>query len=67
MSPKLNLFIGVLAVLSLPALSACNTGGGGTAGNNENTQAAGEGRGTDWSARKASPARLRLAPLKRKT
>jgi hypothetical protein len=47
MSAKLNLFIGVLAVLSLPALSACNTGGGGTAGDNESTQAAGEGRGTD--------------------
>jgi predicted small secreted protein len=47
MSPKLNLFIGVLALLSLPALSACNTGGGGTAGVNEDMQAAGEGRGTD--------------------
>ena len=47
MSPKLNLFIGVLALLSLPALSACNTGGGGTAGVNEDMQAGGEGRGTD--------------------
>jgi predicted small secreted protein len=47
LSPKLNLFIGVLALLSLPALSACNTGGGGTAGVNEDMQAAGEGRGTD--------------------
>jgi hypothetical protein len=33
--------------LSLPALSACNTGGGGTAGVNKDIQAAGEGRGTD--------------------
>jgi predicted small secreted protein len=41
MSPKLNLFIGVLALLSLPALSACNTGGV-----NEDMQTAGEGRGT---------------------
>ena len=47
MSHTLNRFIGVLALLSLPALSACNTGGGGTGGVNENTQAAGEGRGTD--------------------
>jgi predicted small secreted protein len=45
MSHKLNLFIGVLALLSLPALSACNTDGG-TAGVNQNIQAAGEGRGT---------------------
>jgi hypothetical protein len=47
MSPKLNLFIAVLALLSLPALTACNTGGGGTAGVNEDMQAGGEGRGTD--------------------
>jgi hypothetical protein len=45
MSHKLNLSIGVLALLPLPALSACNTGGG-TAGVNQNIQAAGEGRGT---------------------
>jgi hypothetical protein len=45
MSHKLNLSIGVLALLSLPALCACNTGGG-TAGVNQNIQAAGEGRGT---------------------
>ena len=44
MSPKLSLFIGVLALLSLLALSACNTGGGRTAGDNEKTQAA---EGTD--------------------
>ena len=30
MSPKLNLIIGVLALLSLPALSACNTESRGT-------------------------------------
>jgi hypothetical protein len=47
MSPKLNLFVGVLTFLALPALSACNTIGGGTAGVSENTQAAGEGSGTD--------------------
>jgi hypothetical protein len=47
MAHKLNLFLGVLALLSLPALSACNTGGGGTAGVNEDVQAAGKGRGTD--------------------
>jgi hypothetical protein len=47
MSPKLNLFVGVLAFLSLPALSACNTGDGGTTGVNEDMQAAGERRGTD--------------------
>jgi predicted small secreted protein len=46
MSHKLNLFIGVLALLSLPVLSACNTGGAGTAGVNQDMQAAGEGRGT---------------------
>ena len=44
MSHKLNLFIGVLALLSLPVLSACNTGAGGTAGANQDMQAAGEGR-----------------------
>ena len=43
---KLNLFIGVLAVLSLPVFSACNTGGARTAGVNQDMQAAGEGRGT---------------------
>jgi hypothetical protein len=47
MSPKLNRFIVVLASLALPALSACNTGGGGIAGLNEGMQTAGEGRGTD--------------------
>ena len=47
MSPNLNLPIGVLALLSLPALSACNTGGGGTAGVNDDLQAVGESRGTD--------------------
>jgi hypothetical protein len=47
MSHKLSLFIGSLALLSLPVLSACNTGGGGTAGVNEDMQATGEGRGTD--------------------
>jgi hypothetical protein len=47
MSPKLNLLIGVLALLSLPALSACNTGGAGTAGVNQDMQAVGAGRGTD--------------------
>lgn len=47
MSPNLNLLIGVLALLSLPALSACNTGGGGTAGVNDDLQAVGESRGTD--------------------
>ena len=46
MAHKLNLFIGVLVVLSLPVLSACNTGAGGTAGANQDMQAAGEGRGT---------------------
>ena len=46
MAHKLNLVIGVLAFLSLPALSACNAGGGGTAGANPDMQAAGEGRGT---------------------
>ena len=46
MAHKLNLFIGVLALLSLPALSACNTGAGGTAGASQDMQAAGEGRGT---------------------
>lgn len=46
MSHKLKLFIGVLALLSLPVLSACNTGSAGTAGVNQDIQAAGEGRGT---------------------
>jgi predicted small secreted protein len=54
LSPKLNLFIGVLALLSLPALSACNTGGGGTAGVNEDMQAAGEG--TDSVGEASRPA-----------
>ena len=42
MSHKLNLFIGVLALLSLPVLSACNTGRAGTAGVNQDMQAAGD-------------------------
>ena len=45
MAHKLNLFIGVLALLSLPALSACNMGGGGTAGVDEDMRTTGEGRG----------------------
>jgi hypothetical protein len=46
MSHKLNLFIGVLALVSLPVLGACTTGGGGSAGVSEERQTAGEGRGT---------------------
>jgi predicted small secreted protein len=42
MAYKLHLFIGVLALLSLPALSACNTGGAGTPGVSQDMQAAGE-------------------------
>ena len=53
MSHKLKLFIGVLALLSLPVLSACNTGSAGTAGVNQDMQAAGEGR--------AYPARTALS------
>jgi hypothetical protein len=45
MSPKLNRYIVVLALLALPALSACNTGGGGMAGVNEGMHTAGEGEG----------------------
>ena len=46
MSYRLKLLIGLVALSSLPALSACNTGGAGTAGVNQDMQAAGEGRGT---------------------
>ena len=53
MAHNLNLFIGVLALLSLPALSACNTGDGGTAGDNQDMHAAGEGRGTASVGEKA--------------
>jgi hypothetical protein len=55
MAHKLNLFFGVLALLSVPALSACNTGGGGTAGDNQDMQAAGEGRGTASVGEEAIP------------
>jgi hypothetical protein len=64
MSPKLNLFIAVLAVLSLPALSACNTGGGGTAGVSAKTQTADQGGGTDSVGQEGISGEVTTGPIR---
>ena len=54
MSYTLKLFIGLLALLALPALSACDTG----RGPGEDMEAS---RGTDTMGRKVLPARASVA------
>jgi hypothetical protein len=62
MPHKLTRFI-VLALLSLPVISACNTGNGGSAGVNEDLQTAGEGRGPDSVGEEGISGGARSGPI----